>query len=384
MTSKNQRTFLLASAMMAVLGMNNPANSQMSDAQKQTFEQQRGQYLESLTPRTQAEKDAAWADYDALESSAARANAEKQDKKAEALENQKKSRAAMKLIEQTRDMEVELKRQREKIGKERPYGKPNISPTDAPLKLSPGELEGHERMYALLVERVGIELEKEDDDRSYLAVVRAYEEAWALGFRDSELPYILGFALMQIGDAEEAIRWLAHYLKTHRNRSSQDYAHALETYKAANKELSGWHDFHQRFEWSDKARGEVKDRKTGLIWEFCNSGDGFWEGRWCSGLQQEKTWDEAMVYAMDKARRTGQPWRVPSREELKDAVRYFPGALAGGYMWTTSQSNDGRAYVLSGYMAWVQRVQPDGEAVPEAQLGPNTSKQQRHYYRLVR
>ncbi|ENO89511.1 DUF1566 domain-containing protein [Thauera linaloolentis] len=389
MKSRIKKALLLASAIAAMLGISQPAIGQMSAAQQQEFERQERRITESVIPSTQAEKDAAWADYDDLESSAARANTERREQAGQEsrdrLESTKELRSAIQLVQQADRIDKEILAQREKMGWTKPYGKPNIAPTDAPLKFSSSaDAANHQRLIGLLLDRFEIEMTKKREDLSLLASVHLLEEAWALGYRASDLSYALGRALTEMGDAEEAVRWLEHYLKTQRNAASEDYQLARRAYDKVQSELPAWREFHQRFEWPDKTVGEIKDRKTGLIWEVCNSFLGFWEGRWCSGHHREKTWDETMVHAMNEARRTGQPWRVPDRAELKEAASYFPEGLTGGYIWTATQSSDGRAAVLSEHMARMQRVQENGEVVPEAQLGVNAPKQQRHNFRLVR
>lgn len=60
---------------------------------------------------------------------------------------------------------------------------------------------------------------------------------------------------------------------------------------------------------------EVKDKKTGLIWQRCPLGMG-WDGTTCSGTASLLTWEGALAQAASVAHTTGVAWRLPNIKEL--------------------------------------------------------------------
>jgi hypothetical protein len=59
---------------------------------------------------------------------------------------------------------------------------------------------------------------------------------------------------------------------------------------------------------------EVRDLKTGLIWQRCTVGMS-WDGSTCSGTSTPHNWEDALAYA---ATQTG--WRLPNLKELHSLV----------------------------------------------------------------
>lgn len=64
---------------------------------------------------------------------------------------------------------------------------------------------------------------------------------------------------------------------------------------------------------------EVKDKKTGLIWQRCALGMS-WDGTTCSGTATFHTWEGALAQAATVATNTSAAWRLPSPKELKSLV----------------------------------------------------------------
>ena len=60
---------------------------------------------------------------------------------------------------------------------------------------------------------------------------------------------------------------------------------------------------------------EIKDLKTGLIWERCPLGQS-WSGTACTGSIGQYTWANALQTAKNK----GNGWRMPNIKELKSIV----------------------------------------------------------------
>ena len=57
---------------------------------------------------------------------------------------------------------------------------------------------------------------------------------------------------------------------------------------------------------------EVKDTKTGLVWQRCSVGQ-TWNGRTCSGAAERFNFDQAQALA-------AHGWRVPSKDELASLI----------------------------------------------------------------
>lgn len=90
--------------------------------------------------------------------------------------------------------------------------------------------------------------------------------------------------------------------------------------------------------------GEVKDSKTGLIWQRCSLGQ---SGTDCSqGDAQKYTWSEALQAAKTEQQTTGVVWRLPNIKELRSIVEQqcdspainltvFPDT-SSSYYWSAS------------------------------------------------
>ncbi|MBD3768229.1 MAG: DUF1566 domain-containing protein, partial [Gammaproteobacteria bacterium] len=64
---------------------------------------------------------------------------------------------------------------------------------------------------------------------------------------------------------------------------------------------------------------EVKDKKTGLIWQRCPLGMS-WNGTTCAGTATPYNWENALAQAATEATNTSKPWRLPNLKELKSLV----------------------------------------------------------------
>ena len=64
---------------------------------------------------------------------------------------------------------------------------------------------------------------------------------------------------------------------------------------------------------------EVKDKKTGLIWQRCVLGKS-WSVNTCSGTATTHKWEEALAQAATVASNTNVAWRLPNLKELKSLV----------------------------------------------------------------
>lgn len=98
---------------------------------------------------------------------------------------------------------------------------------------------------------------------------------------------------------------------------------------------------------------EVKDNKTGLIWQKCSLGQ---SGSDCSGSAVPYTWSAALQAAEDERLQTGLQWRLPDIKELRSIIEYqcygpainltvFPNTRTT-YYWSAS------SYANSSYKAW--------------------------------
>ncbi len=192
------------------------------------------------------------------------------------------------------------------------------------------------------------EMEKEKGI-SWSQVLSALEAAEATGARMPEnFNYHLGRALNAVSDYALGQKRLERYLAAQGNKAKY-YKEALQGLTSSRKELDNdkrrgvW----ERFEWADQASGELRDRQTGLVWQFCNSWRGTWNGKRCDGRNAEVTWERTREYARGVASRSGKPWRMPTRAELREVAQYFPHT--GVYTWTSEEMNADKAYVVSEY-----------------------------------
>lgn len=62
---------------------------------------------------------------------------------------------------------------------------------------------------------------------------------------------------------------------------------------------------------------EVKDQRTGLIWQRCSLGQQ-WDGKTCLGSSQDYTWKEAL----SAAKSMGSGYRLPNIRELLTLIEY--------------------------------------------------------------
>lgn len=203
------------------------------------------------------------------------------------------------------------------------------------------------------------EMEKEKDV-SWTQVVTALEAAEATGARmPQNFQYHLGRALGNVSEHEEGAKRLERYLSAQGTKAKY-YKEALQALSLSRKKLADnqrrgvW----ERFEWADQANGELRDRKTGLVWQFCTSWHGSWNGKRCDDRQARFTWAQAPEYARSVARRSGKPWRLPTRAELHEVASHFPRASA--YNWTGDAMTADKAYSISEYDAQRQAL---GESV---------------------
>lgn len=196
-----------------------------------------------------------------------------------------------------------------------------------------------------MLQRAAAEMDKQGGG-SPPVIVRSLEAARATGVRmPANFRYHLGRALYFLGESEESLAQIQGYLKEQGGQAKY-YAEALDVYSAAeaavqqDKRRGPW----ERFEWHDREAGELRDRKTGLIWQACNSVRGAWEGRGCTGAKHELTWGQAADHARDLASRSGKAWRLPTSAELQEAAPHFPGH-PGIQTWA-AQAEGSRAHVV--------------------------------------
>ncbi|MDH2018892.1 DUF1566 domain-containing protein [Acinetobacter ursingii] len=97
---------------------------------------------------------------------------------------------------------------------------------------------------------------------------------------------------------------------------------------------------------------EVKDIKTGLIWQRCSLGQ-VWSNGQCYGNPQAYTWSEAL----QKANALGNGYRLPNIKELGSLVEeacsnpainlsIFPTTATNDY-WSSSPKNSDNRYAWS-------------------------------------
>jgi hypothetical protein len=102
---------------------------------------------------------------------------------------------------------------------------------------------------------------------------------------------------------------------------------------------------------------EVKDKKTGLIWQRCALG---LTGITCStGTASTYTWEAALAQAVTVASNTNVAWRLPNLKELKSLVEtacidqainetVFPATPSN--IWSSSAANASGFYAQAWYV----------------------------------
>jgi hypothetical protein len=203
--------------------------------------------------------------------------------------------------------------------------------TVAPVCALPPDIEADR-----LLQQAAHELAKEKDAQ-HVVVLQALEAAEATGARmPKNFDYHLGRSLVAVREFDAGKQRLERYLKA-QGKNAKYYSDALEWLTASQSALNDLQrrETWTRFEWHDKAAGELRDRKTGLIWQICNSGWGNWNGRACGGTPLEHTERNAKDIAQSEARRTGKAWRLPTHSELLDAAERFP--FVGSWTWTSTK-----------------------------------------------
>ena len=97
---------------------------------------------------------------------------------------------------------------------------------------------------------------------------------------------------------------------------------------------------------------EVKDLKTGLIWQRCSVGQ-MWANNQCYGTPQSYTWSEAL----QKTKALGNGYRLPNVKELQTLVEeacispainetIFPTTAINDY-WSSSPKTSDNRYAWS-------------------------------------
>lgn len=89
-----------------------------------------------------------------------------------------------------------------------------------------------------------------------------------------------------------------------------------------------------RYVYSEDGK-EVKDIKTGLIWQSCQVGM-LWDGNTCIGDAKKFTYDEAMALS-------GRRWRIPTIRDLSSLIY-----CSQGEMQRSSDVGDGGAPIKNG------------------------------------
>ena len=118
--------------------------------------------------------------------------------------------------------------------------------------------------------------------------------------------------------------------------------------------------------------GEIRDSQTGLIWQRCDVGHTWTEGKGCAGQIKAVTWDQAV--------QTADGWRLPSKEEVQSLM--VPGCTFPAMHTTVF----GDPETLS-YWIWTGSTTPDDRAAVAYPNGGAISadpKTQRNAVRLVR
>lgn len=99
---------------------------------------------------------------------------------------------------------------------------------------------------------------------------------------------------------------------------------------------------------------EVKDMRTGLIWQRCSLGQA-WDGAACSGAAVRHTWRQGL----EAAAAAGPGWSLPNIRELRSLVErgcfstamnaeFFPGTPTSVGSWSsTTVAGYGGIYALA-------------------------------------
>lgn len=113
---------------------------------------------------------------------------------------------------------------------------------------------------------------------------------------------------------------------------------------------------------------EYLDVRTGLIWRRCAFGTQ-WDGKTCIGRPRGDTYNGAVAYAIEEARRTGRYWRLPRIHELKelyattrDSRAIFPRMPGPMDYWSIDKSTGWYAYYINFYDP------PDGKQIQAAYM----------------
>ena len=128
---------------------------------------------------------------------------------------------------------------------------------------------------------------------------------------------------------------------------------------------------------------EVKDLKTGLIWQRCSLGQ-TWSGTSCTGKTTEYEWKAAL----QAAKKMGSGWRMPNVTELSSLLElacYFPAInedffpdTIHGMFWSSSPS----AYRSS--RVWCVSFYNGGVISNESEYSNQTGYQEGGFCRYVR
>jgi len=101
------------------------------------------------------------------------------------------------------------------------------------------------------------------------------------------------------------------------------------------------------------AGGEVRDTRTGLVWQRCALGQA-WNGAACTGAAVRHTWRQAL----EASRAAGPGWSVPDIRAMRTLVErgcfapavnpvFFPTPTDHGYWSSTTLSGYGGIYALT-------------------------------------
>lgn len=231
-----------------------------------------------------------------------------------------------------------------------------------------------------LLQEAAMEMKKENDI-SWPQVLAALEGAEATGTAMAQnFNYHMGRALSGNLEFEAAVLRLERYLKAQgtRARYYQEALSLLSEAKkqiAVNKRVGTW----ERFEWADQAKGELRDRKTGLVWQACASWDGNWNGQRCDGQRYVLSWAQAQDRARSLASRSGQGWRLPTRAELVEVAGHLPRTSPS--VWTSTEKADDKAFAVHENRA---RTELLGERPADDPIASDYYKTQTLRLRLVR
>ncbi len=107
-----------------------------------------------------------------------------------------------------------------------------------------------------------------------------------------------------------------------------------------------------------KTNGIATDKQTGLTWYRCNAGQRFSNNE-CQGKSLTFNWKEAIRFPVEVSNKTGNKWRLPTKEEMLSLkldrcrnpainTNIFPGIEVANY-WTSSPSRRGALFGCSFY-----------------------------------